>query len=267
MGGRLLICIAALLVCAPAAQAETFSLEHTHSGILDAQAQGDVTFPDPGGANVNVTVSDRNEDGWCALAWVTSNLPPSTHKRYQVCGVGKQQTFPLALPATARCDVTFVEVQVGRIDPSNGDKIEVGEAKRILNPCPPPPVTGPPPPPPPPAKIDADARFNWLANRRWTRNTSFSVTGVPAGAAVELRCRGRGCPARKRSIKVSTSGRADVHRTLRRSHLRPGASLELRITRNDMIGKVLRFKIRRGKAPTWRKLCLTPGATSPGRCQ
>jgi hypothetical protein len=266
MGGRLLMCIAALLVSAPAAQAETFSLGHSHSGILDAQAQGDVTFPDAGGANVDVTVSDRAEDGWCALAWVTSNLPPSTHKSYRVCNVGAQQTFTLALPPTARCDVTFVEVQIGRIDPSNGNKTEVGEAKRMANPCPPPPVAGPPPPPPPPAKIDAGARFNWLANRRWTRNTAFSVTGVPAGAAVELRCRGRGCPSAKRAIKVTASGRADVHRTLRRSHLRPHAVLELRITRGDMIGKVLRFTVRRGKAPTWRTLCLPPGAARPGRC-
>jgi hypothetical protein len=266
MGGlRAAIVIAALLVWAPAAQADTFSLQHSHSGLLDAEAQGDATFPDAGGANVNVTVSDRNEDGWCALAWVTSNLPPATHKTYRVCGVGTQQTFALALPATARCDVTFVEVQIGRIDPSNGNKTEVGEAKRMVNPCPPLPVAAPPPPPPPPAKVDSDVRFNWVANRRWTRNTALSVSGVPEGAAVELRCRGRGCPAKRRSIAVK-AGRADVHRTLRRSHLRPGATLELRVTRADMVGKVLRFTIRRGRAPAWRKLCLAPGATAPGRC-
>ena len=117
---RAALVLVALLVFAPAARADTFSLQHYHSGALDAEAQGDVTFPDAGGAVVNVTVSDRNEDGWCGDAWVRSNLPPATHKLFQVCGVAKQQTFTVALPATARCNITFVEVQVGRVDPSNG---------------------------------------------------------------------------------------------------------------------------------------------------
>jgi hypothetical protein len=33
-----------------------------------------------------------------------------------------------------------------------------------------------------------------------------------------------------------------------------------------MIGKVLRFHIRRGHTPSWKVLCLPPGATSPARC-
>src|SRR5262245_15282326 len=126
--------IAALLVWAPAARADTFSLHHYHSGVLDAEAQGDVTFPDAGGAVINVTLSDSYEDGWCGDAWVRSNLPPDTHKLLQVCRVGKQQTFTITLPATARCNITFVEVQVGRVDPSNGYKTELGELKRMDHP-------------------------------------------------------------------------------------------------------------------------------------
>ena len=257
------IAIAALLVFAPAARADTFSLQHYHSGALDAEAQGDVTFPDAGGAVINVSVSDRNEDGWCGDAWVRSNLPPATHKLYQVCGVGKQQTFTLTLPATARCNITFVEVQVGRVDPSNGNKTELGEAKRMDHPCPPLPQ---PAPPPPPQRIDSGVSFNWTANRRWTMNDRLSVRDVPAGAAVELRCSGRGCPGKRETVRVSKAGRADVHRVLRRRHLRPGAVLELRVTRADMIGKVVRFHVRRGHTPSWQVLCLPPGATSPGAC-
>src|SRR3954466_14336008 len=121
------LAIAALLVSAPAAGADIFSLQHYLAGALDAEAQGDVTFPDAGGAVVNVTVSDRNEDGWGGGAWVRSNLPPATQKLYQVCGVGKQQTWTLTLPASARCDITFIEVQVGRVDPSKGNNTEPGE--------------------------------------------------------------------------------------------------------------------------------------------
>jgi hypothetical protein len=257
------VAIAALLVSAPAARADTFSLQHYHSGALDAEAQGDVTFPDAGGAVVNVTVSDRNEDGWCGDAWVRSNLPPATHKLYQVCGVGKQQTWTLTLPATARCDITFIEVQVGRVDPSNGNQTELGEAKRMNHPCPPLPQPAPPPPPQP---IESGVSFNWTANRRWTINDKLSVRNVPAGAAVELRCSGHGCPGKRKVVAVSKSGRADVHRVLRRRHLRPGTRLELRVTRADMIGKIVRFRVRRGHPPSWQVLCLPPGAPAPGRC-
>jgi hypothetical protein len=266
MGGtRAAIAIAALLVFAPAAHAQTFSLQHSHGGQLDAEAQGDVSFPDAGGANVNVTVSDRSEDGWCAMAWVTSNLPPSTHKSYRVCGVAEQQTFTLALPGGAPCNISFVEVQVGRIDPSEGNKIELGEASRMADPCPPPPQPLPAPPPPPPAPVTSTVTWNWSATARWTRNVSLAVRNVPAGAAVELRCRGGGCPARRRTVKVA-SARANAHRALGRRHLRPGAVLELRVTRADMIGKVVRFTIRRHRLPAVRTLCLPPGATSPRRC-
>src|SRR3954454_7290383 len=257
------IAIAALLVSAPAARADTFSLQHYHSGALDAEAQGDVTFPDAGGAVINVTVSDRNEDGWCGDAWVRSNLPPSTHRLFQVCGVGKQQTFTVTLPATARCDITFIEVQVGRIDPSNGNQTELGEVKRMNHPCPPLPQ---PPPPPPPQRIESGVSFNWTASRRWTENDRLSFRDVPPGASVELLCRGHGCPGKRKPVKVSKSARADVHRLLRHRHLRPGAVLELRVTRADMIGKVLRFHVRRGRTPSWQVLCLPPGASAPARC-
>jgi hypothetical protein len=257
---RAALVLVALLAFAPAARADTFSLQHYHSGTLDAEAQGDVTFPDAGGAVVNVTVSDRNEDGWCGDAWVRSSLPPATHKLFQVCGVAKQQTFTVNLPATARCNITFVEVQVGRVDPSNGDKTELGEVKRMDYVCPPLPQ------PAPPAKIDSGVSFNWSANRRWTVNTRLSVRDVPAGASVQLLCRGRGCPGKQKAVTVSKSGRANVHRALGHRHLRPGARLELRVVRADMIGKVVRFHVRRGRTPSWQVLCLPPGAASPARC-
>jgi hypothetical protein len=260
---RAAFALLALLVFAPAARADTFSLQHYHSGALDAEAQGDVTFPDAGGAVVNVTVSDRSEDGWCGDAWVRSNLPPATHKLFQVCGVAKQQTFTVSLPATARCNITFVEVQVGRVDPSNGDKTELGEAKRMNYACPPLPQ---PAPPPPPQKIDSGVSFGWSAGKRWTVNSRLSVRDVPAGASVQLLCRGRGCPGSRKPVRVSKSARADVHRLLRHRRLRPGARLEVRVTRADMIGKVVRFHVRRGHTPSWQVLCLPPGAASPARC-
>jgi hypothetical protein len=139
-----------------------------------------------------------------------------------VCGVGKQQTWTVPLPATARCNITFVEVLVGRVDPSNGNQTELGEAKRMDHPCPPLPQ---PAPPPPPQRIGSGVSFDWTATRSWTKNLTLGVRDVPAGAV-----------------------------------------LELRVTRADMIGKVVRFRVRRGRVPAWQILCLPPGARAPSRC-
>jgi hypothetical protein len=62
------------------------------------------------------------------------------------------------------------------------------------------------------------------------------------------------------------NGKANVHRVLRGRRIRVGATLEVRITRPDMIGKIVRFKIRRSKIPSKQTRCLPPGATAPLRC-
>ena len=135
-------------------------------------------------------------------------------------------------------NVSFVDIQVGRIDPSNGNAIELGPLRRFANPCPPPPTPTPAPPPPPPTRIDARVDHNWTAFRRWTRNEQLAVSDIPEGAAVELRCRGKGCPPKRRTVAVQ-GGKADAHRVLRGRHLRVGDVLELRITRADMIGAMV----------------------------
>jgi hypothetical protein len=262
MSGRIAISVLlALLAFAPAAQAEDFSLTHSHSGSVDASAEGSVTFPETG-AHVSVTVTDRNEDGWCAQAWVKSNLPPATHKSYQRCGVATQQTWTLDLPAGERCNVTFVEVIVGRVDPSEGNKTELGQTKRIANPCPPVPVPAPVQPPPPP-RINSLVSHDWTVRRHRTRNNRLLVRDVPAGASVELRC-SRQCP-RKRAVPVR-NGRANVHRLLGKRRLRSGTRVEVRITAPNMVGALVRFRMRKKKLPSWRRYCLPVRTTSAQRC-
>jgi hypothetical protein len=260
MGGRIAVpAVLGLLAFTPAAQAEDFSLTHSHSGAVDASAQGSVTFPaTTGGASVSITVTDRNEDGWCAQAWVKSNLAPATHTTHQVCGVAKQQTWNLDLPAGERCNIAFVEVIVGRVDPSNGNQTELGQTKRMANPCPPLPD---PTPPPPPEKIESPVTVEWFMKARRWRNKTFLVRDVPAGATVELRC----SHCKTRAVPVR-NGRANAHRMLRNRRLRPGTRLEVRITAPGMVGKVLRFKVRRRAIPSMTRYCLPPGGSSPQRC-
>jgi hypothetical protein len=266
MGGRLTaLTILGLLAFAPAARAEDFSIQHPFTGTPAATAVGSVTFPDAGGAHVVVTVTDRLPDGACAEAWVTSNLPPDTHKVYGACGAAQQKTYTFDLPGGARCNVAFVEIQVGTIDHSNDDKTAIGQAKRIDNPCPPVTVPAPPPPPPPPARITSTIDYGWTWFRRYTVVERLIARDVPEGATVQVRCRGKGCPRRARTVAVKR-GKANLRKVLRRRHLRPGVKVEVRVTRADMIGKVLRFKMRRHRRPAMTRLCLPVGATKPTRC-
>ena len=113
---------------------------------------------------------------------------------------------------------------------------------------------------------------------RSTRTTTFFlrllIRQVPAGGRVELRCSGgkRRCPFTSKRLKVSSKSTANglslLSRRQRRRGLafKAGATLEVRITAPAAIGKVVRYRIVRGRFPVGRTLCLAPGATKPAAC-
>ena len=101
----------------------------------------------------------------------------------------------------------------------------------------------------------------------YTRFRSLTVRRVPRGARVELRCRGTGCPRKLRRVRARVrKGRASFTKRIRAAHLRRGATVEIRITRREAIGKVVRFRIRSRALPTSSTLCLRPGAKRPREC-
>ena len=94
------------------------------------------------------------------------------------------------------------------------------------------------------------------------RTTLTRVTvRAPRGARIRVRCRGRGCPYRRRAIAV----RLVRVRALQRTY-RPRATVALRITQRGKIGKYVRIRTRRGRAPTRIDRCLMPGRSRPLRC-
>jgi hypothetical protein len=105
----------------------------------------------------------------------------------------------------------------------------------------------------------------WKAKRRFTRVIRLVARQVPPGARVEARCRGRGCPFRTR-VTGPRSGRVVLHRPFRSRRLRVGAVVEVRITLAQTIGKLFEFKIRAGRLPRVRVLCLQPGESAARRC-
>jgi hypothetical protein len=95
---------------------------------------------------------------------------------------------------------------------------------------------------------------------------------APPGARVVVVCRGPGCPTRsKQSLAASRGSKKKTGmgpielRRFERS-LRPGAVLEIRIFETGVIGKYMRFTVRRGKLPTRVDACLDATGVKPIAC-
>jgi putative metal-binding protein len=116
--------------------------------------------------------------------------------------------------------------------------------------------------------ITSDVSSGWkVVGARFTIR-KLRVRGLPAGARVEFRCRGKRCPVRRVRAGRARGGRANVLERLRRARhrFRAGQTLEVRITAPNRIGKVVRYKLRRATVPDGRLFCLQPGRTKPTRC-
>jgi len=105
----------------------------------------------------------------------------------------------------------------------------------------------------------------WVAGRRFTRVRRLRLRALPAGARVQLRCRGRGCPFKRRPVAVR-AGKANPGRHLARARLRPGAVLELRVTAAGGGTRILRYTIRRSARPRLARLCRAAGARAAAPC-
>jgi hypothetical protein len=131
------------------------------------------------------------------------------------------------------------------------------------------------------SRIGADARrprvrstvaHRWAIGRAFARARKFTVTRIPAGGVVRLKCAApkgkRGaCPfkAKRRTFKRATK-RVSFLRAFKRRRLPVGTVIELRVTRAGWIGRVYRFTVRSRKTPRVKRLCLTPGRTKPRGC-
>ena len=100
--------------------------------------------------------------------------------------------------------------------------------------------------------------------RRGRTHISRLVVRGPRGATVAVRCRGRGCRSRSFRAKLGRSRSLRLRR-FQRTYA-AGATIEIRVTGKDAIGKFTRIRIRASRPPSRRDLCLAPGASRPSRC-
>ena len=126
------------------------------------------------------------------------------------------------------------------------------------------------PPPAPSAPVEAEAppfitpfpitRIRGSLARGGVSIRLVSVQ-APPGTTVRLRCYGGGCPRRLRPAR----GRVVRWGRFPRA-LRPGAVLEVTVTKPGEVGKYTRLTVRRRRMPARRDLCLAPGAKRPVDC-
>jgi hypothetical protein len=109
-------------------------------------------------------------------------------------------------------------------------------------------------------------RLSGRITSRGVRVSRLTVLG-PRGARIAVRCRGGGCPRRVLRRVVPAKGPRLVRVRVLRHTLRPGARVEIRVTKPGFTGKYTRFLVRSHGAPRRSDRCLPPGATTPKECR
>ena len=99
----------------------------------------------------------------------------------------------------------------------------------------------------------------------------LKASKVPKGGKLELRCKGKQCPYKRVSSKKRKKGTITLFKAIKPSKVagikkrsfRAGQTLEVRITAPRKIGKVARYKLKAGRIPVAKDLCLPIGKKTP----
>jgi PKD repeat protein len=91
----------------------------------------------------------------------------------------------------------------------------------------------------------------------------LSVLRAPLCARVRVSCRGKSCPTKRASKYV---GRRPLRFSRFERRLSAGTVLTVRVSKDDLIGKLTQFRIREGMAPSRRDRCLRPGERTGSAC-
>lgn len=110
-----------------------------------------------------------------------------------------------------------------------------------------------------PVRFEAESRVSS------TRFTELVARTVPPDTRIALSCEGGGCFDGTRE-RYLPEGSEAVHLTsLVPRRLAPGAVLEVRLTRPDHVGKLVRYQVGEREVPRSSTFCLPPGE-APVRC-
>jgi hypothetical protein len=105
-------------------------------------------------------------------------------------------------------------------------------------------------------------RLVGIASRTGAQITLLRVRRSPR-ARIALRCRGRDCPYRRRSVRP---GRRMVRFPALHRWLRAGTRIRIFVTQPRRIGRFIEYRIRRGRRPSRKDACLRLASFSFRRC-
>jgi hypothetical protein len=122
-------------------------------------------------------------------------------------------------------------------------------------------------------RIRSSVLVTWGVSGKDIYLLRLKVKGVPKRAKVQLRCKGKGCPYKRKASKKRRNRTITLFKAIKvasvvgnkQRSFRAGQRLEVRITKRKFIGKVVRYKLQAGKIPSGRQLCLRPGGKKPRR--
>jgi len=115
--------------------------------------------------------------------------------------------------------------------------------------------------------IGSTLSYAFAVAGRSTRFTSLVLRLARADTTVHIRCTGGGCRFESKTRLVKQShARADLSSMVRASRLRPGAKLEISVTRPGTIGLRRTLTVRSGKRPIQTDRCLVPGQSQASAC-
>ena len=119
-------------------------------------------------------------------------------------------------------------------------------------------------------RVSASLSYSIARRGNTAKFVKLTVNEIKAGDTIEVRCTGgkrKACPFTKKT-QTGKAGKAKVNllSLLKKRYLKQNAVLEVRVTRPNEIGRVLRLKVGKRGAIKSEPLCLPVGATAPAKC-
>ena len=177
---------------------------------------------------------------WARCDPTCAPVPGGRQRRLTKDDIGQQ----LAATVTARNAIATVPVTVRT--PTVGAKTVAAKLKRLS--------------PFPVMLIDGRVAG------RITRISTLRLRRVPGGSRIGLSCKGRGCPFKRRTIKVRKGKARTVKLRQLQRRMRAGTVVVITVRKGNTLGKYIRLRFRRSAAPSRVDRCVAPKSSKPVKC-
>ena len=119
-------------------------------------------------------------------------------------------------------------------------------------------------------RVTAPLSYSTARKGNTAKFTKLTLSEIKAGDKIEVRCTGgksKACPFSKKT-QTGKAGKSKVNLVslLKKRYLKLNAVLEIRVTRTNEIGRVVRLKVTKKGAIKQEGLCLAVGSTKPAKC-